>query len=382
MNKLVLNILIITTIICSVVNCWDVTTTLIVDVTKNNQYPKYGTCGTADFTCNSIQDAIDYFNRISQNTKMQQLNLLLADGIYNSTNNFIEFKKFNSTISPLTAGSEKVIFDGSIGKKSKETLFSFVSSSILISGIQFVNFQSDSSFISGDSSEINIDQCNFQNILSKDGSVLLRNSNAYISNTIFTSNSIKQTSDSASIISFFTSYKDKFTISKCQFNYNVGLNGGAIFAKNTAILTVDNPPVSTIENSLFSGNIATGKGGALYTDKIQLIVTSNVFTNNTSPIGSIINLNNGLMNISSSSFFSGSSSGYFLSTIIYTTKSNLNIDGSTFDRSFSVAINCDSSTVITENNNLSLRLVCYNCYSIIEGIEDCQGVPKNFNYYL
>ncbi|KAN0024156.1 hypothetical protein ACTFIV_008554 [Dictyostelium citrinum] len=381
MNKLILNILLITIIICcSVVTSLAVTTTtLIVDVTKNNKYPKYGTCGKADFTCNNIQDAINYFNRISINSNMQQLNLLLADGVFDSTNNLIEFKKFNTSISPLTFGSQNVVFDGSVGGGISKSLFSFVSSTIWISGIQFVNFQSEGSLISSESGEINIGQCNFKNISSKDGTVYLKNSKAYISNTIFSSNSVGLTSDSASVISFFTSYKDNFTISKCQFNNNVALNGGAVYAKNTAILDVDNPPVSTIENTLFNGNVATGKGGALYTDKIQLIVDSNVFTNNTSPTGSIINLNNGLMNISSSSFYSGTSLNYFLSTIIYTTKSNLNIDSSAFDRSFSVAINCDSSTVVTENNNLPLRLVCYNCISIIEGVQDCQGVPKNLN---
>ncbi|KAM9987764.1 hypothetical protein ACTFIZ_003118 [Dictyostelium cf. discoideum] len=384
MNKLILNILFLAIIICGVVNSlgFTSTTTLIVDVTKNNKYPKYGTCGTSSFTCNNIQDAIDYYNRISQNSNMQQLNLLLADGVFNNTNNFIEFKKFNSTISPLNVGSGNVIFDGSVGIKSKETLFSFVSSTIWITGIQFVNFQSESSLINSESGEINIDQCSFKNVSSKDGTVYLKNSNSLISYTIFTSNSVKKTSDSASVISFFTSYKDKFTISKCQFNNNVALNGGAIYAKNTAILTVSDPLVSLIENSLFNGNVAIGKGGAIYTDQILLIVDSNVFTNNTSPIGSIINLNNGLMNITSSSFYSGTNLNYFLSTIIYTTKSILNIDDSTFDRSFSVAINCDSSTVVTQNNNLSLRLVCYNCISIIEGIEDCQGLPKNLNNYL
>ncbi|KAM9974696.1 hypothetical protein ACTFIW_008158 [Dictyostelium discoideum] len=382
MNKLILNVLFIAIIICGVVNSlgFTSTTTLIVDVNQNNEYPKYGTCGTASKTCNNIQDAINYYNRISQNSNMQQLNLLLADGVFNNTNNFIEFKKFNTTISPLNVGSQNVIFDGSVGIKSKETLFSFVSSTIWITGIQFVNFQSKSSLIYSESGQINIDQCSFKNVSSKDGTVYLKSSNSLISNTIFTSNSVEKTSDSASVISFFTGYTNKFIISKCQFNNNVALNGGAIYAKNTALITVPEPLVSLIENTLFSGNVASGKGGALYTDNIPLIVDSNVFTNNSSPTGSIINLNNGLMNITSSSFYSGTSLNYFLSTIIYTTKSDLNIDDSTFDRSFSVAINCDSSTVVTQNNNLSLRLVCYNCISIIEGTQDCQGVPKNLDY--
>ncbi|KAK5579313.1 hypothetical protein RB653_008994 [Dictyostelium firmibasis] len=374
MYRLLIKILVFISIICGAVNSIGITT-VIVDINKNNYYPKYGKCGTPDLTCNNIQDAIYYFNRISPNT-YQQLNLLLNDGVYNNTNNFIDNKKLNATISPITFGSVNVVFDGSKGTKSQDTLFSFTDSTISITGIQFVNFQSKSSIIKSESGDIYIDQCNFKYISSKDGSIYLKNSNGLILNSIFTSNVVQQTSDSASVISFFTNYKNKFTISKCQFNDNIALNGGAIYAKNTAILTVDNPPLSTIQNTLFNGNVATGMGGALYIDNIPLIVTSNVFTNNTSPRGSIINLNNALMNITSSSFFSGTSLNYFLSTIIYTTKSILNIDKSTFDRSFSVAINCDSSTVVTQNNNLSLRLICYNCVSIIEGVQDCKGVPK------
>ncbi|KAK5576192.1 hypothetical protein RB653_007333 [Dictyostelium firmibasis] len=135
--------------------------TLTVNLNNNNNYSINGECGTSNSkTCNNINDAINYFNTIANNSGVspqiiyQQLNLLLDDGNYSVENSTVNFYQYNVTISPLYFGSNKVIFNGLNSKTAinNSPMFSVIpnngiidtlslNSYIVISGIQFLNFK-------------------------------------------------------------------------------------------------------------------------------------------------------------------------------------------------------------------------------------------------
>ncbi|KAN0034395.1 hypothetical protein ACTFIV_000901 [Dictyostelium citrinum] len=135
--------------------------TLIVNLNNNNNYPVNGTCGSAQTTCNNINDAINYFNTIAVNVNRsstqiiyQQLNLLLEDGTY-SIGSTINLYQYNITISPLNSGSNKVIINSlnsNNNNSNNSPIFTVTpfngivdtkvqNSYILITGIQFSNLK-------------------------------------------------------------------------------------------------------------------------------------------------------------------------------------------------------------------------------------------------
>ncbi|KAM9979138.1 hypothetical protein ACTFIZ_000475 [Dictyostelium cf. discoideum] len=147
--------------------------TLIVNPNINNTYIVGEKCGIDTFTCNSISDAIAYFNSIAvlvdNGTIYQQLNIKLSNGTYGIKESQVNLFLFNCTISPLDDGVSNVIFNGYQNPlNSTQSMFSVHGSgqgttSVLISGITFIYFNHSISNIVSINTYINVtfDKCNF-----------------------------------------------------------------------------------------------------------------------------------------------------------------------------------------------------------------------------
>ncbi|KAN0043168.1 hypothetical protein ACTA71_010806 [Dictyostelium dimigraforme] len=97
----VINLILLVLISCLVVKSQDQSPiTLVVNPNVNNTY----VIGIESFACNSISDAVAYFNSIAvlvDGTIYQQLNLKLSNGTYGITESKVNLFQFNCTISPL-----------------------------------------------------------------------------------------------------------------------------------------------------------------------------------------------------------------------------------------------------------------------------------------
>ncbi|KAN0021507.1 hypothetical protein ACTFIU_010107 [Dictyostelium citrinum] len=146
--------------------------TLIVNPKINNTYIVGEKCGIDTFTCNSISDAVAYFNSIAvlvnNGSIYQQLNIRLSNGTYGISESKVNLFLFNCTISPLDVGGD-VIFNGFQNPLNYNDTMIGVhgydkgTTSISISGVSFLSFnhsisniQSIDTFIS-----VTFDQCNF-----------------------------------------------------------------------------------------------------------------------------------------------------------------------------------------------------------------------------
>ncbi|KAN0032631.1 hypothetical protein ACTFIV_006538 [Dictyostelium citrinum] len=150
--------------------------TLIVNPNINNTYIVGEKCGIETFTCNSISDAVAYFNSIAilvdNGTIYQQLNLKLSNGTCGIKESQVDLFQFNCSISPLESEGE-FIFNGDInGLLSTQSMFkinennnSTSITSVLISGLNFNNFNHSVIKVSTLNSYFNveIDHCNIYN---------------------------------------------------------------------------------------------------------------------------------------------------------------------------------------------------------------------------
>ncbi|KAM9973764.1 hypothetical protein ACTFIW_010892 [Dictyostelium discoideum] len=147
--------------------------TLIVNPNNNNTYIVGEKCGIDTFTCNSISDAVAYFNSIAvlvdNGTIYQQLNIKLSNGTYGIKESQVNLFLFNCTISPLDEGVSNVIFNGFQNPLNQTQSMISVhgngegTTSVLVSGITFLYFNHSISNIVSINTYINVtfDQCNF-----------------------------------------------------------------------------------------------------------------------------------------------------------------------------------------------------------------------------
>ncbi|KAN0050890.1 hypothetical protein ACTA71_004188 [Dictyostelium dimigraforme] len=148
--------------------------TLIVNPNNNNTYIIGEKCGIETFTCNSISDAVAYFNSIAvlvdNGTIYQQLNLKLSNGTYGIRESSVNLFQFNCTISPLDIGGD-IIFNGFLNPLNyNDTMIDIrgpqqqsTKTSVLFSGLNFISFNHSIIIVVSIDTFTNVtfDQCNF-----------------------------------------------------------------------------------------------------------------------------------------------------------------------------------------------------------------------------
>ncbi|KAN0043483.1 hypothetical protein ACTA71_011142 [Dictyostelium dimigraforme] len=448
--------------------------TLIVNLNNNNNYPLNGECGNSTkSTCNNINDAINYFNTIAVNVGQsstqiiyQQLNLLLDDGNYSIGSSTINFYQYNVTISPLNLNSNKVIINGQ-NSNNLSSMFSVIpfngivdtqsqNSYILISGIQFSNFQRSIIEVSTNYSftDIRFESCiinqynsNYSMIeINKlfEGNLQLPNNHLKINNSqisnvqtnndiplIYSINTIIDISETmvsnatvqsiidisygqnlnvefsdftnvnsvfgifdvfntqvsigdgtfnnniatngSSVLTFTSSVIGVYSagIARCNFNDNIGLNGGVFYGENTdsSFETYS----STIGGCTFSGGSADN-GGAVFVNNIPLSIVNSKFGNvSASILGASVYMSDNhfaMTNVSFTGDYHGTSATTTNEYVIYFSNSSGSIQNSNFD-SNSYSILCNSSTInINAPSNIS-NFICAQCNIVFGQAQVC-----------
>ncbi|KAM9954020.1 hypothetical protein ACTFIR_009138 [Dictyostelium discoideum] len=329
--------------------------TLIVNPNNNNNTYIIGEkCGIETFTCNSISDAVEFFRSfaviLGDGNIYQQLNIKLSNGTYGIKENSINLFQFNCTITPLENGGE-IIFNGLINPlELNETLIdinsdgsinSNASASVLISGINFINFQK--SIINTQTSdnqltEVTIDQCSFNNYQCQSDNYMISfstNSLVPLGGTFTISNSIISNISLGSVLESFNNglinsnginielinlnildvsfalgliiiaENSNLNITDCNW-ININTLGGAINVADTNV---------TIENSTFDSLITNcvteiNYGEIFISSEIKLIdtpisfINNSVFHNNSKPYDSVISIFSSPISINDCSFYS------------------------------------------------------------------------------
>ncbi|KAM9957860.1 hypothetical protein ACTFIW_012832 [Dictyostelium discoideum] len=214
--------------------------TLQINANGNNVYKSGDQCGNSTFTCNSINDAISYFetikvyNQSSEIQIYQPLKLLLDDGIYKIETQLILFE-YNIEISPLNQNSKNVTIDGTSINNNNNNIKTFITISppignivesyksysiFKINGINFNNFTFTIIYIYKTYSNVrgSFENCNFNNFKSEYPMFYLINNN------------------NNNIINYKT-INSSLALTNCSIsNSNIGYNSSIINSKKFIVI--------------------------------------------------------------------------------------------------------------------------------------------------
>ncbi|KAN0029680.1 hypothetical protein ACTA71_007815 [Dictyostelium dimigraforme] len=271
--------------------------TLIINPNINNTYVVGSKCGDETLTCNSIGDAVAYFKSIAvledNGTIYQQLNIKLSNGTYGIKENSVNLFQYNCKISPLDKNGD-IVFNGLINAlESSETMFNITgsinntSTSISISGVNFINFKHGIIQVLGENQNANllIDNCSFY-----DG--VLPKSIDIIGFTL------KKTGEYTPIgtITISNSLFNKYTYNNDQKNFRYLIyTSGVTIKLNNVIISDINSYMNVIEilqsnASLINCNLANVKtyDGAIRSDDGNVEMENSTFSSLSSIISSTV----------------------------------------------------------------------------------------------
>ncbi|KAN0022115.1 hypothetical protein ACTFIU_004283 [Dictyostelium citrinum] len=277
--------------------------TLIVNPNINNTYIVGEKCGIETFTCNSISDAVAYFNSIAilvdNGTIYQQLNLKLSNGTYGIKESQVELFQFNCSISPLESEGE-VIFNGDINALlSTQSMFqinennnSTSITSVLFSGLNFNNFNHSVIKVSTLNSYTNveIDHCNFYNFQTQQYNNLISFTRLYLptndsqpSNFTFSNSIISNVTNAYN--GFNSTYSNLIIytsgINLTLNNVNVSdVDVGKVIETDFSVVNIINCQFNNIQTYI----------GAIYSSSSDLVIENSVFTSLLSISASVVNL--------------------------------------------------------------------------------------------
>ncbi|KAM9996944.1 hypothetical protein ACTFIZ_001886 [Dictyostelium cf. discoideum] len=367
---------------------------LIVDVNKINS--NGSVCGDSlNNSCNSIQDAINYFS----NFKKQPVKLV--DGTYRGDFNSFSFYGWNVTISSYTIGSNQVIIDGTTLEKTFILILKLNSTSnnsiLKISNINFINFNKTflSSFLNNNYTKITFDSCQFSNC-NNDFNIHLNgpptsssSSSSSSSNNEFNSidfiNTKFEQINTTSQLFNFVNFKVHFissifkTITLGNSFYNNILGGNSLLIDSSTFneiqitngkefLTTFRNGSLIIKNSEFN-NISNSFLINVNYNSDLINITNNIFTNIND---GFIHLLNGDVNLAFNKISNYNNNNN--KNVIDASDSSLYLHNNTFNYpNTNRSIICVGSKIIfTNNGGAGFNLpICSQCNLIYNGIQIC-----------
>ncbi len=297
------------------------------------------TSGTGESWINPVKTIQEAMNYVSNNGT-----ILLAEGIYNSTNDYNLI--INQNINIIGETQNNVIING---LKANRIMSITQSNNVTITNITFINGNSTNGAAINNNGNLIISNCNFiNNTVSQSGGAIYSQNNIELYNSNFTNNS-------ARIGGAIRTINKELIINNCTFTNNSALYnktsgwGGALALRNIT---------SIISNSSFYTNHASYVGGAIDVEYGNYTIDNCIFIKNNvyklyGQYGGAITIHSSNSNITNSIFYNNSGS---YGGAIDIENSNLLVTNNTLINNTAIyggAINNLNTIITYKNNNMT-----------------------------